>query len=100
MDALLMLVPVDAAQGRVGGGDFARDTAGRISRQGDFVYGGAQIIRTDRLAGIEAEVFSLNLLWDLLIAEGRAFGLVHPGGWCDVGRPDCIPLAEALLADG
>ncbi|MBV0891092.1 nucleotidyltransferase family protein [Paracoccus sp. Z118] len=100
MDTLLMLVPVGAAHGRVGGGDFSLDHAGRIARQGDFVYGGAQIIRTDRLAGIEAEVFSLNLLWNLLIADGRAYGIVHPGGWCDVGRPDCIPLAEALLAHG
>ena len=50
-----------------------------------------------RLAEIPNEVFSLNRLWDLLIAEDRAHGLVHQGAWCDVGRPDCIPLAEGLL---
>ncbi|WP_299360569.1 nucleotidyltransferase family protein [uncultured Paracoccus sp.] len=100
MDALLMLVPHDRASGRVGAGDFALDPQGRIARGGDHVYGGCQIIRTDRLAGIGEEVFSLNRLWDLLIADGRAFGLVHPGGWCDVGRPDAIPLAEALIRNG
>lgn len=42
-------------------------------------------------------MFSLNLLWDRLIAEGRAFGLPHRGGWCDVGRPEAIAEAEALL---
>ena len=99
MDALLMLVPVDRAQGRIGGGDFARDAKGRIARGGPFVYTGCQIIRTEGLAGIDAEMFSLNLLWDRMIAQGRAYGLIHPGGWCDVGRPDCIPLAEAMLRE-
>ncbi len=99
MDALLMLVPLDRAQGRTGGGDFAREAAGRISRGGDLVYTGAQIIRPDLLGDIPDEVFSLNLLWDRLIARDRAFAIVHPGGWCDVGRPDCIPLAEAMLSE-
>ena len=57
------------------------------------------MLRPEGLAGIPDRVFSLNLLWDRLIARGRAFGLVHPGGWCDVGTPQAIPLAEALLHD-
>ncbi len=97
MDALLMLVPVGRATARQGAGDFSLDAEGRISRRGDYVYGGAQIIRPDRLAEIPDQVFSLNRLWDLLIAEGRAFGLAHPDGWCDVGYPEAIPLAEEML---
>lgn len=97
MDALLMLVPLAAARGRVGGGDFSRDGQGRITRGGGLVYGGVQIIRPDRLAEIDEAAFSLNRLWDLLIADGRVFGVIHPGGWCDVGRPDCIALAEDML---
>ncbi len=97
MDALLMLVPISRAHGRTGGGDFSLDPGNRLIRKGDLVYGGVQIIRPDRLAEIDAQVFSLNRLWNLMIAEGRAFGLIHAGEWCDVGRPDCIPLAEALL---
>jgi MurNAc alpha-1-phosphate uridylyltransferase len=97
MDALLMLVPLDRATARVGAGDFALDGQGRISRKGGFVYAGAQIIRPDRLSEIPDQVFSLNRLWDLMIAEGRAYGVIHPGGWCDVGYPEAIPLAEALL---
>ena len=97
MDALLMLIPLDRAAARQGTGDFAMDAAGRISRRGDFVYGGAQIIRPDRLADIPDRVFSLNRLWDLLIADGRAHGIVHRGGWCDVGYPQAIPLAEQVL---
>ena len=100
MDALLMLVPVARATGRIGAGDFSRDADGRITRGGDLVYTGVQILRTDRLAEIDDTAFSLNKLWTLLIADRRAFGIVHPGGWCDVGRPDGIPLAEAMLRDG
>ncbi|MDO5632349.1 MAG: nucleotidyltransferase family protein [Paracoccus sp. (in: a-proteobacteria)] len=97
MDALLMLVPLARATARAGGGDFAQDSAGRISRGGDLVYGGAQIINPALLDAIPETVFSLNRCWDAAIAQGRAFGLIHSGGWCDVGRPDTIPLAEALL---
>ncbi|MDQ1901409.1 nucleotidyltransferase family protein [Paracoccus sp. WLY502] len=97
MDALLMLVPVDRARARQGAGDFSLDAGGRISRRGDYVYGGAQIIRPDRLADIPDRVFSLNRLWDLLIADGRACGLIHQGGWCDVGYPEAIPVAEGVL---
>lgn len=99
MDALLALVPLAQARARRGGGDFAMDAQGRIARRGDFVYAGAQIIRSDLLADIPDQVFSLNLLWDLLIARGRAFGMVHAGGWCDVGRPEAIAEAEAMLAE-
>lgn len=97
MDALMMLVPLASTRGRLGGGDFALAPLNRLIRGGDLVYGGAQIIRPDRLAEIKAEAFSLNLLWDLLIRSGRAYGIVHPGLWCDVGRPDCIPLAQEML---
>ncbi|MBK4217622.1 nucleotidyltransferase family protein [Paracoccus caeni] len=97
MDALLALVPLDRATARKGGGDFSVDADGRISRKGDFVYAGAQIIRPNRLADIPDRVFSLNKLWDLLIAEGRAHAMIHDGCWCDVGSPEAIPLAEAML---
>lgn len=100
MDALLLLLPAEQASGHHGSGDFLLDAEGRITRaQGrpGLVYLGAQILRTDRLAGVAAEAFSLNLLWDAMIAEGRAFGLIHRGGWCDVGRPEGIAEAEALL---
>lgn len=99
MEALLALVPLSQARARLGAGDFSLDPQGRIARRGDHVYAGAQIIRPDLLADIPEQVFSLNRLWDRLIARGGAFGMVHPGGWCDVGRPQAIPLAEAMLAE-
>lgn len=100
MDALLLLVPRARATGHQGKGDFNLDDDGRLARGPGLVYVGAQIIRTQRLAQVEAEVFSVNRVWDAMAAEGRLFGLVHDGGWCDVGHPGGIALAEALLADG
>lgn len=97
MDALLMLVPLAQTQGRTGDGDFSMDAAGRLIRKGNLVYGGVHMLNPARLAQIPDQVFSLNKLWDLLIAEGRAFGAIYPGLWCDVGRPETIPLAEAML---
>jgi len=78
------------------------DAQGRLSRANGApgaVYLGAQILRTDSLAAVPEPVFSLNLVWDGMIGEGRAYGVIHQGGWCDVGRPAGIAEAEAMLAD-
>jgi MurNAc alpha-1-phosphate uridylyltransferase len=102
--ALLALVPRDAAVGHGGAGDFFRDPAtGGLSRRGDapaadFVYAGAGVLDTRALDGFPEGVFSLNAVWDRLRAEGRLRGIVHQGGWVDVGRPEGIALAEAELA--
>ncbi len=100
MDGLLMLMPTDQATGHTGGGDFDLDAKGRLIRArgtGRYVYLGAQILRTEGLADFTEAAFSLNRLWDRMIEAGRLFGTVHQGGWCDVGRPEGIALAEALL---
>ena len=102
MDALLLLLPARQARGHAGSGDFLLDSAGRLVRAKGApgaVYLGAQILRTDSLPAIPEAVFSLNRVWDRMIAEGRAFGVIHQGGWCDVGRPEGIAEAEAMLAD-
>lgn len=99
-EALLMLVPAERARAYSGRGDFSLDADGRVSRGGPYVYGGAQVIVPDGLAAVPETAFSLNRLWDEQIARGAAYGLIHPGHWCDVGRPDCIPVAEAMLAEG
>ncbi|MBW7922565.1 MAG: nucleotidyltransferase family protein [Rubellimicrobium sp.] len=97
MEALLLLIPPGAATGHGGPGDFALAPDGRITRGGPFVHSGAQIIRTGPVAAEPGAVFSLNRVWDGMLARGTVFGVVHRGGWCDVGRPESIALAEALL---
>lgn len=101
MDGLLLLLPMARVKGRVGDADFLLAPDGRISRAGQtgqHLYLGAQIIRTEGLADIPDTVFSLNRLWDQMIADGRAYGLVHKGDWCDVGTPQGLTDAETMLA--
>lgn len=99
MDALLLCVPLAGTVGRKGAGDFTLAPDGQLSRGGGLVYTGAQIIKTDLLAGIPDEVFSLNLLWNEIAKHGRLHGTRYPGRWCDVGHPEGIALAEGLLRD-
>lgn len=98
MDALLVTVPRENAIGHSGAGDFVADAAGRLSRGPGQVYSGVQIIKTDGLLAIPDRAFSLNLLWDKMLAHGRLYGLSYPGRWCDVGHPDGIGQAEDLLS--
>ena len=103
MDVLQMLLPLDQARGGVTRGDFRLGPDGRLSRGAggeDHRYLGAQIIRTDLLHSFPEQSFSLNRLWDRMIAAGRAYGIVHQGGWCDVGSPAGLAEAEAMVAHG
>lgn len=97
MDGLLMCVPIGKTVGYYGSGNFIIDDAGQITRGDGVVYGGAQIIKTERLNDIKEEVFSLNLLWDILIAKNSLYAIEYDGSWCDVGHPEGIFTAENLL---
>ncbi len=97
MEAMLLLVRLNRASGHLGAGDFRMDADGRLLRGPGLVYTGAQIMKTGRLSVAQDDVFSLNLIWDGMIADGTLFGLEYQGAWCDVGRPECVPLAEEIL---
>lgn len=99
MDALLLCVPLPLAQGRRGPGDFTMDDTGRLTRGGPLVYTGAQILNPALVDRVPDRVFSLNRLWDLAAQDGRLFGLIYTGQWCDVGHPAGIAQAEAMLRD-
>ncbi len=88
---------VDAI-GHAGVGDFDLAADGWIADRGTaFVYAGAGIIDPRSLDGFEGK-FSLNPVWDGMLATERLHGVVHEGPWVDVGRPEGIALAEAALA--
>ena len=102
MTALLHLVPREDAIAHAGRGDFFLDESGRLSRRGaaesaPYVYTGAQIIRPEAFAAAPEGAFSTNIIWDELIAAGRAFGAVHRGAWIDVGAPEGLALADKAL---
>jgi MurNAc alpha-1-phosphate uridylyltransferase len=99
MEGLLMCVPVSRTVAYEGAGDFRINPSGRLTRGPGGVYAGAQIIKTHRLHDIAGDRFSLNLLWDLMLAEGTLHGLAYPGKWCDVGHPSGIALAEAMIGE-
>ena len=84
--------------GRIGGGDFQIDSENRILRHGDYVYGGAQILKMDAVTSMEDTVFSLNAVWNRLGAQNRLYAVKMPGHWCDVGSPEGLELAEDLIA--
>ncbi len=103
MDGILLLVPREAAHGYDGAGDFRMDDAGRLARRGDamdapYVFTGIQILKADAVGAIPDEVFSLNRVYDRLIAEGRLFGLVHDGDWFHVGTPEALRATDAHLS--
>ena len=97
MEVLLLLVPKAQVTGHKGKGDFVVDAAGRLTRAPGHIYTGLQMIRPGTLDGIDQDVFSLNVVWDRIAVRGGLFGAVYDGQWCDVGQPDSIPLAEAML---
>ena len=105
MDALLLVVPLANAYCHGGPGDFRMDPVGRLTRRAPgkpapFVYTGVQIVSRRLFRDAPAGAFSMNVLWNRAIAEGRVFGLVHEGLWFDVGTPPAIAKTEAILADG
>lgn len=99
MDGLLLLIPKHRATGHKGTGDFDRDPSGALSKGNDHVYTGVQIINTDGLHDIGQTAFSMWALWSEMLENGRLYGTVFEGNWCDVGQPESIALAENMLKD-
>ena len=103
MDILLLTLPASIARSSTGRSDFVVDAAGRISwakgREG-VLYLGAQIIHPRLVENVAERAFSLHAPWTRAIDAGRAFAITHAGDWCDVGHPEGIAEAEALLSAG
>ena len=102
MSALLLLTPIEQARGYTRAGDFFIGPTGRLLRRGGaarapMVYTGAQILTRRCFDDTPSGAWSLNIVWDRLIAEGRAYGVSHPAEWADVGTPDGLMEAARLL---
>ncbi|WP_339827942.1 nucleotidyltransferase family protein [uncultured Parasphingorhabdus sp.] len=103
MDALLLLIPREAAHNYKGDGDFHLDEEKRISRKlpdqkAPLIYSGIQLISKRLLRDAPTGPFSTNIFWERAIGEGRLFGAVHEGQWFEVGSPQAIAPTEAALA--
>lgn len=102
MDALLLLQPVERAQGYDGQGDYLIEADGRLVSKGQrasapFVFTGTQILSPRLFAGAPSGAFSLKRLYDRAEAAGRLFGIVHDGAWLHVGTPSALADAERTL---
>lgn len=97
MDGLLVMVPRAAAAGYSGDGDFAMDPKGRLKPGKDLVYSGLQILKTGPFRDESETVFSMHRVWGQMLADSTLHGVIHSGGWCDVGQPESIALAESML---
>jgi N-acetyl-alpha-D-muramate 1-phosphate uridylyltransferase len=103
MDCLLLLAPVQNTTGYDGIGDFAVLPDGQLRRrkimpdQPAYAYIGGYLVSPKLFAEAPEGAFSMNLLWDKAIAQGRLHGLVHDGHWLHVGTPDAIGAAESYL---
>ena len=103
MDTLLLLARRENTLGYGGKGDFFLESDGRIRRRGSaenapFVFAGTQILKPSAIDGYPEEAFSLNRIWDDLLARGRVHGMVMDAFWMHVGDPDARDEAEARLS--
>ncbi len=104
MDGLLLLIKIFDAKGYNGQGDFFLNESSRLQRndavpKAPYVYSGVQIIKTELLQTIKQKYFSINLLWQMMMASNRLSGIVYDGEWIDVGHPAGIKIAEKKCAD-
>lgn len=100
MDALLLVQDAASVKGRDGQADFvmgADDQMRRANGAPGVVFLGAQIVQGAAVGAWPETVFSLNQPWERMMAEGRFYGLPYAGDWCDVGSPEGLTVAEALL---
>lgn len=105
MDALLLMVPHARAHCHSGIGDFHMDGNGQLTRRSHgrvapFVFTGIQLVSKRLFRDAPEGPFSMNILWNRAIEEGRCFGLAHQGLWFDVGTPGAIHATEAIIANG
>jgi len=105
MDSLLMLALGASSLGYGGQGDFVMAPDGLIARRGEsrqapFVFTGVSIAHPRLFDSAPAGPFSLNVVWDRAIREGRLYGFRLDGAWMHVGTPEALIEAEHCLVHG
>ncbi len=103
MDALLLLIPTEEAHGSVGNGDFVFDQDGKLERYTGqpakaYTYTGCQLIHP-RLFVDSPDIFSMNLLYDRALAQGRLFGQVLQGDWFHISTPEDLETWGPVIAN-
>jgi MurNAc alpha-1-phosphate uridylyltransferase len=104
MDALLLLQRTATAMGYDGRGDFFLDSSGvprrpKPSEVAPLLFSGVQILSPRLFRDAPSGKFSLNVLYDRALEDGRLFGIVHDGRWYHVGTPEALPEVETALSE-
>lgn len=106
MDGLLLLQNVTKANGYDGAGDFVCEHTGVLHRLTDraknqpaYVFTGVQILHLRLFKGAPGGAYSLNVLYDRALAQGRLQGLVHTGDWYHVGTPKDLTATDKILRE-
>ncbi len=104
MDALLLVAETVKSVGYSGRGDFDLARDGALSRRQEkgvtpFAYAGAAILHPRLFEGAPDGPFSMNLLFDKAIGEGRLFGVQMEGVWLHIGTPEAIRAAEYAVRE-
>ena len=103
MDCLLLLCDPARTTGYDGRGDFVFTTDRHVIRAKDrpdakaLAYIGGYLVHLRLFTTAPQGAFSMNVLWDKAIVQGRLFGLAHDGHWLHVGTADAIKEAEDFL---
>lgn len=104
IDAVLLLHPTQSAVGYAGAGDFFYSDSGGLMRragavQAPYVFAGVQLLHPRLFAGVPKGAFSMNLLYDRLIAAKpqRIKAIIHDGTWLHVGDVEGKEKAEKML---
>lgn len=103
MDAVLLMQRTATAMGYDGNGDFFLDPNGLPRRRQDrevapLLFSGVQMLSPRLFRDAPTGKFSLNVLYDRALEDGRLFGIVHDGRWYHVGTPQALPVTERALA--
>ncbi len=103
MDCLVLTVPLGRARGYAGTGDFVIDAKGKVRRctggEPGEIFTGVYVVHPRLFAHAPDGAFSMNVLFDVAMAQGRIHALSHDGLWLHVGTPLSIAPAEAALTD-
>jgi MurNAc alpha-1-phosphate uridylyltransferase len=102
MDSLLLLHPTVTAIGYDGPGDFMMDQEGRLQRRPEwevapFLYSGVNITHPRLFEASPDGAYSVNILWNRAIEQGRLFGIRHDGEWYHVSTPQHLREVEREL---
>ena len=102
MDSLMLLALGLSSLGYDGRGDFLMSADGTLRRRPErelapFVFTGVSIAHPRMFENTPDGPFSLNLVWDRAIEQGRLFGMRLDGVWMHVGTPTALAQAERLI---